>query len=56
MNLLGFKKKGLDKPKVAEEPKRERLGDVLSRMNRAQRRSYMSKVRLHFKHKGMKIV
>lgn len=56
MSLLGFKKKSLDKPKVEAEPKKERLGDVLARMNRAQRRAYMKQVRLHFKRKGMKIV
>lgn len=61
MSLLGFKKKVFDGSREMSttndtEPKRERLGDKLVRMNRAQRRAYMKQIRLHFKHQGMKIV
>lgn len=52
--MIGFKKKSTE-PKL-DEPKKERLGDVLARMNRAQRRSYLSRLKKHFKHQGMNLV
>lgn len=46
----------LDSKNPEKVPQQEKLGTVLERMNRAQRRAYMANLKRYFKHQGMNLV